>query len=375
MMKNIFKPLLVLFSVVAVSCSTDDVENRPIIEAIDAPQLTAPSNGNIYTLRVEDKDKLADRFVWSSANFGGNVEITYSLQMDMSGNDFSNAEVLGSVNSENQLGVTVETLNGAALALGAEPFSAQAYDVRVKASVGSEMDMFSEIATMTISAYTTESPKIYVVGGFLGASGYGNDWTPADAVPLAASAFGETDFEGFVYMANAGSEYKFLPSNGSFDGDYGDAGSSNGSYTNVLKQDGEVNCGTPDGTGGYYFVKADTEALTYSLEKTAWSVTGNATPRSWPAGPGGTPGQDHDLTYDPIMKTWSVVLDLTKQDAPDNGLKFRANDDWALNLGDNGADGSLEFNGTNISVPEDGNYTITLDLSNPRGYTYSLVKN
>jgi hypothetical protein len=43
-----------------------------------------------------------------------------------------------------------------------------------------------------------------------------------------------------------------------------------------------------------------------------------------------------------------------------------------LNLGDNDADGNLQFGGANISVPEDGNYTITLDLSNPRAYTHTL---
>ena len=37
--------------------------------------------------------------------------------------------------------------------------------------------------------------------------------------------------------------------------------------------------------------------------------------------------------------------------------------------------GSAEFNGENIGIPEDGNYTITLDLSNPRQYKYSISKN
>jgi len=80
------------------------------------------------------------------------------------------------------------------------------------------------------------------------------------------------------------------------------------------------------------------------------------------------------MIYDPVSKTWSVTLDLTAQTAPDNG-KFRANDAWALNIGDNDADGTMEFDGQNIGVDVDGNYTITLDLSNPRAYTYSLVLN
>jgi hypothetical protein len=53
-------------------------------------------------------------------------------------------------------------------------------------------------------------------------------------------------------------------------------------------------------------------------------------------------------------------------------VKFRANDAWTLNYGDTGADGSLEPDGGNIAVPTTGTYIVTLDLSNPRAYTYSL---
>jgi hypothetical protein len=52
-------------------------------------------------------------------------------------------------------------------------------------------------------------------------------------------------------------------------------------------------------------------------------------------------------------------------------MKFRLNDDWGVNLGDNGADGSLEAGGANIVIPAAGTYNITLDTVNN---TYSLVQ-
>ena len=107
--------------------------------------------------------------------------------------------------------------------------------------------------------------------------------------------------------------------------------------------------------------------MKYSLTKTSWGLIGNATPTGWDS--------DTDMIYDAESKTWSVTLDLTKQEAPDNGIKFRANDDWALNIGDTDADGTMEFGGENMGISEDGNYTIVLDLSNPRIYTYSITKN
>lgn len=370
MMKTIKNLAILLCGIMAVSCSTDDVEDRPVIEAVDAPVLAAPSEGNVYTLQAEEKDELAERFVWSDANFGGDVEITYSVQMDTVGAEFANAQVLGSVNSENQLAVTVETFNNAALALGAEPFSAQPYEIRISANAGS-MDMFSNITSITLSAYTTEAPRIFVVGSFLNASGYGDDWTPANAVPLAASGFGETDFEGFVSMAVDGAQFKFLPTNENFDGDYGDTGDSDGSFSGTIEQEEEVNAGTPDGTAGYFLIRVDTEALTYSVNNTSWAVTGAATPNGWPddADPVGT--ADQDMTYDADTQTWIIDVDLTAGE-----FKFRANDAWDFNLGtDDDEDGSLNFEGPNFSVDADGNYRIVLDLSNPRAYTASITLN
>jgi len=191
-------------------------------------------------------------------------------------------------------------------------------------------------------------------------------WNPAEAPLLAASVLGNTDYEGFVWLDG---DFKFIAPDG--DGnfnwgnlDWGDASGENGSYTQVLTADGEGNIGA---AAGYYLVKADTEALTYSIELTNWGVIGNATPNGWDS--------DTDMVYDPATQTWSVTLDLTAQTAPDNGIKFRANDGWDLNIGDTDADGTMEFGGSNIGIAEDGNYTITLDLSNPRAYTYSVVKN
>jgi len=86
------------------------------------------------------------------------------------------------------------------------------------------------------------------------------------------------------------------------------------------------------------------------------------------------------MTYDADNKVWTITLDLSAGVDPDETeknlrFKFRANDAWDLNLGAGEEDNSLSFGGGDFDVPETGNYTITLDLSNPRMYTYSLTKN
>jgi len=76
------------------------------------------------------------------------------------------------------------------------------------------------------------------------------------------------------------------------------------------------------------------------------------------------------MEFDFEMKKLKVTLDLTAEE-----IKFRVNDAWTTDLGDNDADGILDYGGANIAVPEAGNYTVYLDLSNPDKFTYELVKN
>ncbi len=356
-MKNISKSLIALFAIVAVACSTDDVEDRPIIQGIDAPVLAAPDEATTYILLPENMDMQAERFVWSEANYGGDIAVTYEVQMDVEGGDFSSPQVLGGANSTNQVSVSVETMNNAALALGAAPYETSSFLVRVKSSANGAEPMFSNVVPINITPYTTESPKVYVVGNFQGASGYGNDWTPADGVPLEASGFGMTDFEGYVYMNVATPEFKILPTNTGWEGDYGD----DGSFSGGLAQEGESNIELS--APGYYRITANTTTLVYAVTPTNWAVVGSATSGGW--------DNDTDMTYNPDTKQWTVTLNLTGGQE----IKFRANDGWDLNFGDDGNDGNLEQGGANIAVAESGNYTVMLDLSNPRNYTYSITAN
>ena len=115
-------------------------------------------------------------------------------------------------------------------------------------------------------------------------------------------------------------------------------------------------------SAGYYLIKADlnTNPANWSATKASWGIVGDAT-GSW--------DNSTDMTYDPASGTWSVTATLSV-----GALKFRANNAWDINFGDTGADGTLEYNGDNISVTQAGNYLITLDLSSAGNYSYNLRK-
>ncbi|MBC5836890.1 SusE domain-containing protein [Flavobacterium muglaense] len=357
-MKNITRSIIALFAVLTLSCSVEDVQDRPVIEGVDAPVLTAPTSGAAYVLTPANAASQVERFTWKSANFGGDVQVNYVVQMDTKGNAFKTPQIIGSaLPSENQVSVTVESMNGAALTLKAVPFSPAEMEVRIKATVGTA-SLFSNVVSIVVTPYTTESPKLWVPGGYAEAAGYPKNWDPASSPKLAASGYGKVDFEGYIYFNDANAEYKFTSFPAwSQPGEY-----AAGATAGTLALSG-ANLKIP--AAGYYKMEVDTEKLTYKATKLSWGIVGNGTPGGWTT--------DTPMTYNKDTKTWTVVATLTNQAAPDNGMKFRANNNWDYNFGDTGADGTLEAGGTNISTTA-GSYLITLDLSNPRAYKYSMVK-
>jgi starch-binding outer membrane protein SusE/F len=369
-MKNISKLLIALIGVITISCSTTDVQDRPVIKGIDAPSLTAPLSGASYTLLLANLSQQADRFTWTSANYGGSVTINYTLEMDTNTGTFANPQILGTANSANQLAVTVATLNNACTVLGATPFVSSNFKIRVKSTASGYAPMYSNVKTIAINPFSTALPKLGVPGNHQG-------WTPTDTATLpllAASFFGKTNFEGY---ASLNGEFKFLnpKPNGTFAwGGDADDWADDGTFSGTLVNLGGSNC---TAATGYYLIKANTGVtsttnpggLSYSTTLiTTWGVIGDATANGW--------GASTAMTYSATTKKWSITLPLTggKQ------FKFRANNDWGINLGkfDASKTGNafggddMSYDGINIDVATSGTYTITLDLSNPRAYKYTI---
>lgn len=353
-----------LLFVSVMSCSDDD---NTVASPSNAPELIAPEDNTAVVLDPEFASNPAITFVWNHAGYNVATEIDYKVEVALAGSNFAEPVQAGATTSNRFLILSGADLNAAALAAGLTPFEAGELDVRVTATLGdnAEMPMISNIVTINVTPYTTENPKLYIRGNFLSDSGYGPNWGDNTNPPfIAGDGFGSPAYEGFIYMNNANPEFKLIPNAVNFEGDYGDANASGSSGT--LIQEGETNIKVSG--PGYYLVRANTEELTYSVTPTQWGVVGNATPGGWD---NSTP-----MTYDPATKKWSVTLTLTAQAAPDNGFKFRANNQWTYNLGDvvlADPERKLRYDGVNIGVATTGTYTITLDLSNPRSYSYTIT--
>jgi hypothetical protein len=123
----------------------------------------------------------------------------------------------------------------------------------------------------------------------------------------------------------------------------GDTGSGTESFSNVLVLNVELLEST--GSGGSGIMPA------------TWGVVGSGY-NDW--GAAGSDGQFYTTDQADVFAAYVTLID--------GEIKFRENNDWASDLGDDGADGTAEAGGANIIVTA-GTYKITLDTS---ASTYSI---
>lgn len=353
-MKKLLTFLSLACMIIISSCSDDD---KLLVTEGSFGSLITPNTGDSFVLNpFDDANNTAITFSWNDAQYSVATGVNYAVQLAAVGTNFAEPVLAGNTTS-NTLTLSTAVFNGFTVQLGLLPFTEGQLEFRVMSTIGDgTLPQYSEVRTINVTPYTTDSPKLAVPGNHQG-------WDPPTAPIIAAPAFGDTNYSGYVWLDG---EYKFLAPDlaGDFawgNTDWGD----DGAFAGVLVEQDEVNCNAP--VAGYYLVEANTADLTYSATLHNWGIIGNATPTGWDS--------DTDMTYDPATMTLTITMDLVAQAAPDNGLKFRVNDDWGINLGDDGADGTLEYNGQNIGVAESGNYTIVLNLSNPDEFTYTLTLN
>lgn len=360
-MKNILKiSTLALLLFAGVSCENDD---QTIATPSGGPELITPLDGSAYVLLPENATNEATTLVWNHADYDVQTEVNYDVEVALAGTDFTTIIPAGSTTSRFMVW-TVEALNAVALEAGLIPYTAGDLDVRIKSSLGSNDDLpsYSNVITLTVTPYTTDLPKLAVAGNHQG-------WNAGNAPLLAASDFGRTDFEGYVWLdgefkfvaQSADGTFNFPPAGGP---DYGD----NGDFSGILAETGESNC---TAIAGYYRVRANTgaittlnpEGLTYSTTAVSWGIIGSATPTGWDS--------DTDFTYNPTTKK----LEIASIALIPGAFKFRGNDAWSngFDFGTVDTDGYLQPGGDLTFAGTAGNYKVILDLSNPRQYTYELI--
>jgi hypothetical protein len=352
-MKKIFKNILMLFTATTllVACDSQDLtvldSNASTTASLSASDVVLdPNNAGQDVLTVN----------WTEPDFGFSAAPNYQVILTYTGSD---PKVINIGNNLSKVFENVE-LNKILLGLGLPAGESSEVTVQVKAVLSATSEILSNTTTFNATVYADKldlSTPWTIIGDAV--TGTKDDWsidapmytTSTDNVLVAYLHLSATD-------NGAALGFKFRKDL--------DWTVNLGGSTSALTQDGSNL--SVDVTGDYK-ITLDLNNSTYTAELYTWGIVGDATPIGWPNGDPGDPGYiaDQKMTYDSYSDTWKVIIALK-----DGNIKFRQNESWDVNYGDDGNDGILEAGGADIPVSA-GTYDIVLDLNDPNAPTLTLT--
>jgi hypothetical protein len=376
-MKTILKfSKLLLFTFLIVNITSCEKEDYLIFTAINQKEVKFQNEfQDVYKISQQTSNNISERLVWNAPDFDAPTTVTYVVDISTN-SDFSTIDMSSGDTSNNHLGLKVSSMLEFAETLGLDDDPSTTFSdgspnntgmvyARVTAYAGTSSSGANQSSTVS----KTASMNIEVlenVGACTDAAL--SNW---GLVGSAVNGWGGTN-RGFA----AGNDVPFL-SNGQdgmfravatlYDGEfkirednawglnYGDNGADG-----TLEQNG-ANITI---SAGHYIIDFDAVNFTITITPagTVWGVVGSATLNGWGA------AEDVKLMPDPCNDGVYIVKDVVLTDGE---IKFRQDDAWGVNVGDNGADGTYEANGANIAVTA-GTYDMTLDTVNG---TYTLTVN
>ena len=374
-MKTILKfSKLLLFTFLIVNISSCEKEDYLIFTAINQKEVKFQNEfQDVYKISQQTSNNISERLVWNAPDFDAPTTVTYVIDISTN-SDFSTIDMSSGDTSNNHLGLKVSSMLEFAETLGLDDDPSTTFSdgspnntgmvyARVTAYAGTSSSGANQSSTVS----KTASMNIEVlenVGACTDAA-LSNWGLVGDAV----NGWGGTN-RGFA----AGNDVPFL-SNGQ-DGMFRAVATLYDGYFKIREDNAwGVNYGDngADGTlelggdniaitAGHYIIDFDSVNLTVTVTPagTVWGVVGDATLNGW------GDAEDVKLMPDPCNDGVYIVKDVVLKDG---FIKFRQDDAWGVNLGDNGADGTTDAGGDNIAVTA-GTYDMVLDTVNG---TYTLT--
>jgi len=347
-MKKILFILFGLTLAVLSACKKDKLAT--VSQNIKAAVLVTPAADTTIVVTAADSAQVL-KIKWKSADFGVQAVVSYFVQVDSAGKNFSKYVTLGNITAKDTLYLSNGALNTALTnGLNLAPNAATSVELRVGAAIYGKDTVYSKVVKIALTTFKGVT-TLWLPGSYQG-------YNPAAAptIPMQSPNM----FEGYAYFSAPGN-FKFTSAPDYNHINYGDGGNG------TLSTNGNAN-GIGYNAAGVYLLDANTQALTYSAQLiSSMGIIGPATPQGWNASTA--------MTY-LGGDIWSITINLVGN----NPLKFRANDAWTINYGPaaDALTGVLQFNNPgSITIPSDGNYTVTIDMSQSKtnAYTYTIVKN
>ena len=335
---KIINKFLLFVAIVSIfgACKKDEIQS--VVNPGAAATLTLSKSSVVLTKDNADVEALTAS--WDRPNYGYEAAVNYVLTFNKKGGADSTA-VKVDAGTDLKKSFTNSALNSILLSAGLEPEKAADLDVYVTSFIqGDKYPLKSTVKNFNGTAYTTKV-DLSSTWGVVG-SGTPNGWNGPD-VPFYKTSKLDV-LKSYITLVDG--EIKFRTNN-DWTVNYGDDGA------NGTLEPGGANIAVK---AGIYVITFDVTNKTYTIEKLSWGIVGSAAPNGWN-------GPDVAMTYNPYNDTWNTIVGLL-----DGEIKFRLNNDWAVNYGDDGANKTLEAGGANIAVTK-GSYQISLDVTNK---TYTI---
>lgn len=203
--------------------------------------------------------------------------------------------------------------------------------------------MISNTVMVNVTTYSDITISyLYVPGEYQG-------WNPGGAPKLwSTNGF---IYEGYIWVPGGGTrKFKFTSAPNWGGVNYG----FNGNPGELSTDGGASDLDLPANENGQlYLLRVNTTALTWSATATDWGVIGSATPGGWD---NSTP-----MDYDPATGLLTAQVAMTA-----GAFKFRANNDWGINLGGSPVgDPYLDYGGNDLNNSTAGTVIVVLDLRTP----------
>lgn len=370
--------------------SCNDSGIKPIVlDNPTAPVLNAPSHAfqaynkdsSAYVLSL-DSTGTAEVFTIKPANYGPKLSVTYSLQIDVTGNNFANAQTVTTSTNDTLL-VTITQLYNAITnpATINVPVGKQTgFDVRIMATIGSGlMPTYSNTQTISIDPLPALKPYTMVPAGTLkpyfiigtadgtwnnSFGGIGVSMIPMSVIPgnfyNATTGAGTYVYTGY-FKATRG--FKLIRDIGSWGEQWG---SSDGKLTPAHNDGNSKNFTVP--SDGYYTITLNSVTNTLSIVPASVAPTQSYTSmgmigefNGWGSDVVMAPSEP---TYGANNHVWYTTYTFSTDFTPPvgkGGCKFRADGGWTYNWGAGTFPVGLGTNGgTNIPFLK-GTYTVVMN--------------
>ncbi len=262
-------------------CACESGIEKTIVTVKGTPGAFAVDLTTPYVCYDFNAEETAFTATWQSADLGDNVACAYSLQLDITGNNFASPVEISAGSNTKSKAVTSEQLSSALLRLGVPNNEAKDLDVRIVAkpfvlgSITPTEPVAISPAKATINAMTMAPPSpMHLIGRLYSSSS--STYFPWSTTnyrfvmfrddPLGVDKF-ITQFDGtqasFKFVADAG-----IGRSASVDfWDYGFGKTADATGVLVINSNGAKNIEDIKTMGtGYYMVTADFNAMTYSIQ-------------------------------------------------------------------------------------------------------------